>query len=64
MEIRPEGVGRKTDGQTDTTKLVVAFRKFANAPETIFRIDIVISHMPRKCLPGLPNKIKYASGKC
>jgi len=58
------GADSRTDGQTDTAKLVVAFRNFANAPETIFLIDIVISHMPTQCLPGLPHKIKYASGKC
>ena len=36
MEIRPEGAelfnaGGRTDGQTDKTKLIVAFRNFANA---------------------------------
>jgi hypothetical protein len=40
------GGGGRTEGQTDLTKLVVAFCNFANAPETIFPIDIVISHVP------------------
>ena len=46
MEIRPVGAGGRTDGQTDIMKLVVAFLNFANAPETIFRIEIVMSHVP------------------
>jgi len=27
--------GRRADGQTDTTNLIVAFRNFANAPKKI-----------------------------
>ena len=39
MKIRPVGAElfhaeRRTDGQTDMTKLIVAFRDFANAPKT------------------------------
>ena len=43
MKIRPVGfelfhadrqTDRRTDGQTDAMKLIVAFRKFANAPKT------------------------------
>jgi hypothetical protein len=38
MKIRPVGaelfhVDGQTDGQTDMTKLIVAFRKFTNAPK-------------------------------
>jgi hypothetical protein len=39
MKIRPVGAelshadGRKTDRLTDMTKLIVAFRNFANAPK-------------------------------
>jgi hypothetical protein len=42
MKIRPVGAelyhadggaGGRTDGQTDMTNLIVAFRKFANAPK-------------------------------
>ena len=34
MKIRPVGVELlETDGQTDMTKLIVAFRNFANAPK-------------------------------
>jgi hypothetical protein len=42
MKIRLVGVelfcaDRQTDGQTDTTKLIVAFRNFANAPKNVTR---------------------------
>ena len=37
MKIRPVGAefdaDRRTDGQTDMTKLIFAFRNFANAPK-------------------------------
>ena len=38
MKIRPVGAelwhaGRRTDGRTDITKLIVAFRNFTNAPK-------------------------------
>jgi len=38
MKIRPEGpefhhADGRTDGQTDLTTLIVAFRSFANAPK-------------------------------
>ena len=38
MKIRPVGAelfhaDRRTDGQTDMTKIIVAFRNFANAPK-------------------------------
>ena len=34
MKIRPVGVELlETDGQTDMTKLIVAFRNFANTPK-------------------------------
>ena len=33
----------RTDGQTDTTKLIVAFRNFANAPKMSQRTSFVIS---------------------
>jgi len=45
MKIRTVGVElfhadrqteRQTDGQTDLMKLILAFRKFANAPDTGF----------------------------
>jgi hypothetical protein len=39
------GSERKDGGQTDMTKLAVAFRNFANAPETIFRIEILMTHV-------------------
>jgi len=40
MKIRPVGAelfhaGRRTEGQTDMTKLTVTFRNFANAPKII-----------------------------
>ena len=40
MKIRPVGVelfnaGRRTDGRTDMTKLIVAFRKFASASKNV-----------------------------
>ena len=43
MKIRP--VGAKlfdADRATDTTKVVVAFRNFANAPENTFKHIIII----------------------
>ena len=33
MEAELFHVDRRTDGQTDTTKLIVAFRNFTNAPK-------------------------------
>jgi len=38
MKIRPVGIelfhaDRRTDGRTDTTKLIIAFRNLANAPK-------------------------------
>jgi hypothetical protein len=41
MKIRPVGAelfhaDGRTDGQTDMTKLIVAFGKFANAPKTVY----------------------------
>jgi len=33
MKIRPVGAEFREDGQTDMTKLIVAFRNFANAPK-------------------------------
>jgi hypothetical protein len=48
MQIRPVGAelfhaeggqtDRRTDGQTDMTRLIVAFRNFANAPENLVGI--------------------------
>jgi len=40
MKIRPDGADlfhadRQTDGRTDTTKLIVAFRNFENAPKIV-----------------------------
>jgi len=50
MKIRALGAelfhGGQTDGRTDMTKLIVAFRNFANAPQNI-------THVP-KC------SIKYS----
>jgi len=42
MKIRPVGaelfhVDIRTDGQTDMTKLILAFRKFPNAPNKYLR---------------------------
>jgi hypothetical protein len=39
MKIRPVGAellheGRRTNEETDTTKLIVTFRNFANAPKS------------------------------
>ena len=35
MKIRPVGAEFHTDGRTDMTRLIVDFRKFANAPKNI-----------------------------
>jgi len=42
MKIRPVGAelfhaDRRTDGQTDTTKLIVGFRNSSNAPKNYFK---------------------------
>jgi len=34
MKIRPVGEVLYTDGQTDITKLIIAFRSFANTPKS------------------------------
>jgi hypothetical protein len=44
MKIRPAGAelfhaDGRTDGQTDMTKLVVAFRNIANAPKNVVEPD-------------------------
>ena len=36
MKLRPVVAELHADGQTDTRKLIVAFRNFANAPEKYF----------------------------
>jgi hypothetical protein len=36
MKLRPVGAELHADGQTYMTKLIVAFRNFANAPEKYF----------------------------
>jgi hypothetical protein len=43
MKIRPVGPSyfMRTDGQTDMTKLIVAFRNFANAPNK--EINILVN---------------------
>ena len=47
MKIHPPGaelflawgrVGGRTDGRTDTTKLIVAFRSFAKAPNDVLSL--------------------------
>jgi len=45
MEIRPVGAelfhaGRRTDGRTDMTKLIVSFHNFAKAPKNISYLAI------------------------
>ena len=45
MKIRPVGVelfhaDREMDGQTDVTKLTVAFRNYANAPQNVWTNNI------------------------
>ena len=46
MKIRPEGAelfhaNRQIDGQTDKTKLIVAFRSFANKPKNCgFKVTV------------------------
>jgi hypothetical protein len=45
MEIRPLRANGKTKGQTEMTKLVVSFRNFGKASETIFHVEIVMTHV-------------------
>jgi hypothetical protein len=41
MQIRPVGAELfHGDGRTDTTKLIVAFRNFANAPKTVYNLNV------------------------
>jgi hypothetical protein len=49
MKIRPVGAelfraDGETDGRTDMTKLIVAFRNFENAPKTYYEYKL---HMHR-----------------
>ena len=49
MKIRLVGVelfhvDRQTDGRTDMTKLIVAFRNFANAPKMRYKIPFNFPH--------------------
>ena len=44
MKIRPVGAELfHTDGQTDITKLIIAFSNFANAPKNCIFPHIVVS---------------------
>jgi hypothetical protein len=51
MKIRPVGTDlfhadRRTDGQTDMTKLIVAFCSFASAPKTLkYSVNTQVFHM-------------------
>jgi hypothetical protein len=56
MEVRLVGAELfLTDGQTDTTKLIVAFLNFANAPKIIYL------HVLRHCSASFSvgNKVKH-----
>jgi hypothetical protein len=60
MKIRPVGAelfhaGGRTDGQTDVTKLTVAFRNFANAPKNdLGSVDVDWEiFVIKNCLPKL-----------
>jgi len=61
MEIRPEGAEFLADGPTDIdmTKLIVAFRNFANAPKTACLLFVScarrIQSTPFLLLLGLPS---------
>ena len=55
MKIRPVGdellhANRRTDGQTDTTKLIVAFSNFANAHEK--KVDALTNVPSRGTVPN------------
>jgi hypothetical protein len=46
LKIRPEGaellhVDGRTDGRTDMTQLIFAFRNFANSPKNVLNIKCV-----------------------
>jgi hypothetical protein len=57
IKIRPVGAELfLADGQTDMTKLIVAFRNFANAHKTVKKIMLVYSHFSLLCFL-LPSKI-------
>jgi hypothetical protein len=64
MTIRPVGAElfHRTDGRTDTTKLIVAFLNFANAPNDerrSFHYSRQVSVALQKCAPYTDTK--YAS---
>ena len=43
ISIRPVGVELfHAEGRTDMTKVIVAFRNFANAPERLFASELVV----------------------
>jgi hypothetical protein len=44
VKIRPVGAELfRADGRTDTTKLTVAFRNFANAPKTMVKFSYLFT---------------------
>jgi len=61
MKIRPVGpelfhAARRTDERTDVTKLIVAFRNFANAPKKC--------HTMRHCNSNLESVRNTQATKC
>jgi len=41
-----------TDGRTDMTKLIVAFRKFANAPKSVSNACCIVRYRPMVSVVG------------
>jgi hypothetical protein len=49
MEIRPEGAELfRADGQTDMTKLIIAFRNFANASKNSSYLQFYVWHVAKR----------------
>ena len=49
MKVRPGGAelvhaDRRAVGQADMTKLIVAFRSFANAPKNIWQLGLIMPY--------------------
>ena len=59
MKIRPAeaelNADRGTDGRTDMTKLIIAFRNIANAPKSmgLERLHVEEKHSKTWCAPDL-----------
>jgi hypothetical protein len=66
MKIRQMGVGLfHVDGRTDTTKLILAFSNFANAPKSSWSSNRTVGALVHTRTGDIPNTVlKYSYFKC